>query len=223
MWARKLYILPYHYGFLGFFYWKGLFAIVHYSAFLKSCLKTYAYLFITFSFLYSLLLGYFFLLDCISYFLKHICLSVTKNIFLALLDIKWDILFMFMYFNSAMAAHNPLTCEDFQQWFNAMWDAFSSFWNWPSHVCMWLESSFFQRFLSLIPTYLILFKHKPVYLQNSKCKVSSRTVRYIYMNYLLVTFNFYTHCEQCVCDISATIKVWRELFGLLNFWVWVVA
>lgn len=62
----------------------------------------------------------FFLLDCISYLLKHICLSITKKICLGLLDIKWDILFMFLYLNNAMAAHNPLTCEDFQQRFNAM-------------------------------------------------------------------------------------------------------
>jgi len=78
-------------------------------------LKTCIYLFVTFYFLCSLFLSYFFLLDCISYLLQHICLSVTRKICLALLDIKWDILFMFLYLNNAMTAHSPLTCEDFQQ------------------------------------------------------------------------------------------------------------
>jgi len=37
----------------------------------------------------------------------------------------------------------------------------------------------------------------------------------LYVNYLLPTMYFYSYCEKCVCDLSATIKVWRDLLGLL--------
>lgn len=104
--------------------------------------------------------------------------------------------------NNAMVARNPLTCEDFQQRFNAMWDALFGFWNWPSHVCMLPEKLFYSEgFFSLIPTSFLYTSPWSCVIKNARPSSEQRDIRK-----LVTGHHVFLCCGKCICDLGATIK-----------------